>query len=453
MPVTARGASGFERAGTVVAAGISLATIGAVMVSLLAWIARSMADMPVSFGRTPVGVLGLVLSPIFYAAVGGILAGRVRSNVIGWLFLVIGASLGMMLPVNVLVSTAHESLQPAGTLVVWAAWFRTAFGTPVVLTAAVIAVQLFPDGAPLPGRWKIGIWWGLATGGLLLLTTAIDPVGLVTYPSIPNPLALPYEDRAAVAAGRTLGVVGILVAAGVAIASLWLRYQRGGAILRAQLRWIVLAVVVTVAGAVPFVVARYVLRVTDDTGELLSAIAQVGSCAFPLAAALAISRYRLFDVDVVISRTLVYLPLMAILGGMYTAGIALVQRLFVALTGSESDAAIVLTVLIVASVFTPLRRSLEATVDRRFSGGQPDERQGSEARTSVTEPLLASQPGSVGHLRHVLQRVHLAPVAPDDTVTCPLRRPCRLRDCLQCRYLVGIDDSLKLTVVCNPGAQ
>ena len=94
--------------------------------------------MPVSFGRTPLGVLGLVLSPIFYAAIGGILASRQPNNIIGWLLLAIGVALGTMLPVNLLVTAAHESLQPAGDAVVWAAWVRTVFGTPVVLTAAAL---------------------------------------------------------------------------------------------------------------------------------------------------------------------------------------------------------------------------------------------------------------------------------------------------------------------------
>ena len=242
--------------------------------------------------------------------------------------------------------------------------------------------------------------------------------------------------------------MGILAAAGIAIASLWLRYRRGDAILRAQLRWIVLAVSLTVAAAVPFVVARYVLRVTDSTGELLSALAQVGSCAFPLAAAFAISRYRLFDVGVVIGRTLVYLPMMAVLGGMHTSGIALFQRIFVAVTGSESDAAIVLTVLVVGSVFTPLRRSLESVVDRRFAssvmrGKRSAVRRG-EAQAEMERPALEVEgPRAIG-------RVHLARVAADDSVSCPLRADRKLRDCLHCPHLRAIGDQAELTIVCSP---
>jgi hypothetical protein len=434
----------------VMAAGIGAATVGVVLVSLLIWIARGMADMPVSFGRTPVGVLGLVLSPTFYAAIGGILASRRPSNVIGWLFLAMGVSLGVMLPVNLLVTAAHESLQPASDMVIWAAWARTAFGTPVVLTAAVVAVQLFPDGAPYARRWEAGIWLGVAAGTALLVTTAVDPLGLITYPSIPNPMALPYGTRAVVEGLRTASVVGVLGATAVAMASLWLRYRHGDAVLRAQLRWIVLAVALTVAAAVPFVIARYVLRVDDPTGEWLAAVAQVGSCAFPLAAAFAISRYRLFDVDVVIGRTLVYLPMMAVLGGMYTAGIALFQRLFVAVTGSESDVAIVLTILVVASIFTPLRRSLEAVVDRRFAGSIPRENAAPRVAQQAVPPPATPQPTARPADRSPFPRMHVAAVATDDSVACPLVPGRRLRDCLQCPYLRGIGDGPDLTIVCEP---
>ena len=445
-----------------IAAGTAAAVVATVILSLLIWIARGMADMPVSYGRTPIGVLGLVLSPICYAAVGGILGARLPRNPIGWLFLLMSVSLGIMLPVNLLVTSAHDSLHPAAATVVWLAWLRTTFGTPVVLSVAVVAVQLFPNGRTLPGRWAAGVWLGLVGGLILQVATAIDPVGLITYPTLPNPMALPYVLKDAVNVVRSLGVGLVIAAAGVAVASIWLRYRHGDAVCRAQLRWIVLAVAVTVAAGVPFVIARYVLRATDDTGELLSAIAQVGSCAFPLAAAFAISRYRLFEVDVVIERTLVYLPMMAILGGMYTGGIALLQRIFVAVTGSESEAAIVMTILVVASVFTPLRRSLESMVDRRFAGhghangaGPATPWEGQPLVAPGRSTLEVAKAGAVVRAQaegrgRSLSRAHLATVAADGGVNCPLGSGRTIRDCLSCPYLEAVGDAADLTIVCRP---
>jgi len=454
-PVSATARSALRlgpRAPGVVAAILGGLVVTVVVVSLLVWIARGMGNMPVSFGSTPIGVLGLVLSPICYAAVGGILAARLPANPIGWLLLAVGVALGSMLPVNLLVTAAHDSLQPASTVVVWAAWARTTFGTPVVLALAVLMVHIFPDGRALPGWWRLGAWTAVAAGVVLMVTTAVDPVGLITYPSIPNPVALPYSLHDVVGTLRSVGVLMVIVSAVVAVAALWRRHRLGDAICRAQLRWIVLAAAFTVTGAIPFVVARYMLRVTDSPGEVLSAIAQIGSCAFPLAAAFAISRYRLFDVDVVIGRTLVYLPLMAVLGGMYTSGIALFQRIFVAVTGSESEVAIVLTILVVASVFTPLRNSLEKLVDRRFSGTLHHP---FDAATLHDPPKVhpAADPSpavSTATPTRPITRVHVGTIAPDGAVQCPLRDGVMLQDCLRCPYLEAFGDGPDLTVVCRP---
>lgn len=442
------------RVPVVVAAIVGGLVVTVVVMSLLVWIARGMGNMPVSFGSTPIGVLGLVLSPICYASVGGILAARLPANPIGWLLLAVGVALGSMLPVNLLVTAAHDSLQPASSAVVWAAWARTTFGTPVVLAVAVLMVHIFPNGYALAGWWRLGAWSAVAAGVVLMVTTAVDPVGLITYPSISNPLALPYALHDVVGGVRSFGVLLVIGSAVVAVAALWRRYRLGDAICQAQLRWIVLAAAVTVTGAIPFVVARYMLRVTDSTGELLSAIAQIGSCAFPLAAAFAISRYRLFDVDVVIGRTLVYLPLMAVLGGMYTAGVALFQRVFVAVTGSESEVAIVLTILVVASVFTPLRNSLENLVNRRFS---PKLHHPLDAATlhdppkvhpsADTTPATPTTP-----LRHI-SRVHVGTIDGDGGVACPLRAGASIQQCLRCPYLEAFGDGADLTVVCRPPAQ
>ena len=421
------------------AIAIAVLTVVAVVVSMLVWLARGMTEMPVSFGSSPVGVLGLVISPICYAAVGGILASRLPANPIGWLFIAMGVALGMMLPVNLAVTAAHESLRPAGPLLVWIAWVRTAFGTPVVLTAAVIAVLLFPDGRTLGGRWRVAPWLAGGAGAVLLAAAALDPVGLISYPSLPNPLALPYELKTVVEWSRT-AATAILVAGGaLAVASIRRRHRVGDDVVRAQLRWIVVAVAISVAAAVPFVVARYVLRVTEPIGELLAAVAQIGACAFPLAAAFAISRYRLFDVDVLIGRSLVYLPLMAVLGGMYTAGIALFQRLFVALTGSQSELAVIMTILVVASAFTPVRRALEGFVDRRFAHRQAGSTQALE--------LPAATPTRAARLppRHA----QLLAVDESGGVACPLDGERSLRDCLRCEHLVAFVDEPDFHVVCD----
>jgi hypothetical protein len=100
------------------------------------------------------------------------------------------------------------------------------------------------------------------------------------------------------------------------------------------------------------------------------ALANLGGIALPVAAAFAITRYRLFGIDRLISRTLVYVPLVGILGGLYAAAVALFQRLFVAITGSPSEVPLLIAVFVIAAAFTPLRKAMEHAVDRWATAGQ-----------------------------------------------------------------------------------
>lgn len=137
----------------------------------------------------------------------------------------------------------------------------------------------------------------------------------------------------------------------------------GDPVSRLQVRWLVFAFV-------------FVALVALSLGFLPEAISgrplvgwdwiELSALAVPMAVVIAVLRYRLFDIDVIINRTLVYVPLTAILAGGYAAAIRLFQAFFVAATGNESDAAIVLTTLILASAFTPIRNGLQSQVDRRF---------------------------------------------------------------------------------------
>ena len=118
--------------------------------------------------------------------------------------------------------------------------------------------------------------------------------------------------------------------------------------------------------SLPFVLARYALDVDYRAGEILLAAALLAACLLPVAAAIAILRHRLYDIDLFLKRAFVYIPLTGILGGMYAAGVALFQRVFQTVTGDKSDAAVVITTLVLAGMFTPIRNSIQSFVDHRF---------------------------------------------------------------------------------------
>lgn len=421
-------------AATLLAGGVAGLVLFAVLIALLLWVAGGGQPMPVSFGRTTLGVLGLVISPIAYAAVGAVLASQVPRNPIGWIFLVVAIAIGMMLPVNLLVTSVHEALRQAPTLVVWIAWFRTAFGSPVLIPLLIAAGLLIPDGRPLGPRWSV-VLVAVGIGGLILVAaTAVDPRGLWSYPTLPNPAALPFVFEPVVSGLRyaAMAILGPCIV--LAVAAVAVRYRNGGAVVRAQLRWILLGVLVSAVAVVPYLGARFMLEVNETTGEAAAALAQIGSIAFPLAAAVAISRHRLFDIDILIGRTLVYVPLMAILGGLYSAGIALFQRLFVAITGETSDLAIVLSVLLVATIFTPLRHGLESFATRRFPTGS--------AHRGAEPP--GPEPTGID------VSAQLVPITPSGAVACPLNRDTTVYDCLTCPYQRAILRQPTPAVVCQP---
>ncbi len=145
-----------------------------------------------------------------------------------------------------------------------------------------------------------------------------------------------------------MGVVAVVV-----------RYRRGTPMERQQGRWFVAAVALA---ALPLSVSF----TPPFGGPATLLIASFGLLLVPVAVGIAVTRYRLYEIDRLINRTLVYVPLTALVAGLYAGIVALLQRVFQSVTGDTSDAAIVISTLILASVFTPMRKWLEGIVDRRF---------------------------------------------------------------------------------------
>jgi hypothetical protein len=287
-----------------------------------------------------------------FGTVGALVAVRRPENLIGWMILVpagVGtAAFGIVVQYPVLAAASAPPLS-GGDLARWlAAWswvvpaggFMTLF--PLV----------FPDGHLLSSRWRPAVVLSLAALATLIgeIIATSQPFGPV--PPTNNPA--PYFE--AIGPAMAIGYGAYWIAAVVAVGSLVQRYRQARTEERQQIKWVAAALVV----AAPAVVA-------GSTPIFLGQVAFVAAGFLAAAAiAVAIFRYRLYEIDLIINRTLVYGALTAILAGVYTASITLSTRLFSAVTGERSDAAVVLTTLIVVSVFTPLRTRLQAIVDRRI---------------------------------------------------------------------------------------
>ena len=217
--------------------------------------------------------------------------------------------------------------------------------------------SIFPDGRPLSGWWT----WALlltaaavAVGAVMLLIT---PGQIETSMQLTNPMGIPWISRNLRDIGN--GLIGVALAAGalVAIASLVVRYVSASTETRHQLKWFISA------GCLVAVLLPLSLVVIDEWAAILAILALT---LVPVAVLVAVLRYRLYEIDTLINRTLVYIPLVGIVAGLYAGLVALLQRLFTAVTGNTSDAAAVISALALAAVFTPLRNAIQSAVDRRF---------------------------------------------------------------------------------------
>jgi len=257
-----------------------------------------------------------------------------------------------VLAYGIVMSGPLENLSPLfpGIIDLATGWIQ-----PVLLAAPTVwLILLLPDGRLVPAwsRW----------------------VGLLSIASLG---ILPFLDARSVATASTLPaqiMYGIwLVLYVLAFAVQVYRYRRVSTpTQRVQTRWIVFGMVVwiclIVVQSVPYV---YLANLPPgaplpDWAAASAALWWVLTAIIPATLSISILRHRLYDIDLIINRTLVYGALTAILAGLYSGSISLFQKLFVAVTGEKSDAAIVITTLILASTFTPIKTRLQAIVDRRF---------------------------------------------------------------------------------------
>jgi hypothetical protein len=294
-----------------------------------------------------------VVLGLSFGSVGALVGTRRPGNRVGWLLVSMGLISAVMGIVDQypVVSDAAPNPLPYAELARWiSAWIW-------VLGAAGLAsfVPLFfPDGRLLSARWRVAVLLALVATGTLVasIIVVIRPIG----PLAASPMVAIVSER--LTFFMWAGLILYLSALAAAAVSLVQRYHYARSDERQQIKWVAYAAVIVAVGAVP-----------GMSPILLGQAFFAAAAAFlAVAIGIAILRYRLYEIDLIINRTLVYGALSAILAGVYTASITLSQRLFMATTGERSDAAIVLTTLIVAATFTPIKTRLQATVDRGIKG-------------------------------------------------------------------------------------
>jgi len=287
---------------------------------------------------------------VVFATVGAVIATREPANSIGWIFCSVGALGGLGGFLDAYREVAVHSGLPAADS---AAWIGSWLWAPIVGLAYIPLLLLFPDGRPPSRRWRWVLW---TAGGFVLF--AVLGNGLYPWPESeggPNPYAIEGAEQALTVLTDMAGaflIVGIVAS----VSSLVVRYRRGSALQRQQLKWFI-----TSAALLPMAVV-----LGELAHQALQAYTAAGALSlFALATGIAILRYRLYDIDRIINRTLVYGALTAILGLVYVGSVVVLGGLLRPVTGSN-DLAVAGSTLAVAALFSPARRRVQALVDRRF---------------------------------------------------------------------------------------
>jgi hypothetical protein len=288
-----------------------------------------------------------------FPTVGAIVASRRPGNAVGWLFCAVGLCGGVEIftvEYGIYALVTNPGSLPAGVI---STWIGTWVWLPSVTLTITFLLLLFPHGRLLSPRWRPVAWLaaGLTIAGTALL--ALAPWDLLD-PGIParNPFGVEGLREIGVAVPTPIFVIGIPTVL-LSLLSLVLRFRRSRGEERQQLKWFVYAGVLSVG----------VVLVPSGASSLLQLLVLP---LLPVAAGIAILRYRLYNIDLIINRTLVYGTLTASLVAVYVGSVVSLQELFRAFTGQQSQLAVVASTLGIAALFQPLRRRIQALIDRRF---------------------------------------------------------------------------------------
>jgi hypothetical protein len=332
---------------------------------LAAWLASVAALLVLSvangnFQRQPLAnTVGLLLAFAAFMGVGALIVAHRPGNAIGWIF----SAIALLAVTGALAEEyagyavrTRPGLLPGGVL---AGWYAGWAWYPTVALALVFTPLLFPDGRPPSPPWRLVAWLTAATTALFVALTAVQPtIELDDGHLVDNPIGLaeapsPEDSILNIA-------LGLLIVA--AVASLVIRFRRSRGDERLQLKWF------TYAGAVlPVLLLGDLLP--DTASNVLFA---VGISFPPVAAGIAILRYRLYDIDRLINRTLVYGLVTALLSGVYAGLVLLGGQLFGDLSDRPPSWAVAGATLAVAALFQPARRRVQVLVDRRFNRARYD---------------------------------------------------------------------------------
>ena len=306
-------------------------------------------------------LVGSSLIPIVFAVTAALIMSRQPRNAIGWLLMIPAVAMAIAAPID---SFFAITTNPApNTLVLLMAWY-SGWAWILLIFPFFHIPMLFPTGKPLSTRWRwvsiITIIWASI---FVLGATFSMNLGEISGNSFPNPFGLISIE--VFESWLRFWFPGLLVITVLSVTALILRYRRSSKLERMQINWLLFSCML-------FTMVYLLIGVLDlgdsqtFAGYLTGVLFGLTLMLVPISIAIAILRYHLWDIDVIIRRTLVYSILTVLLALVYFGGVTLLQGLFSRFTGEQSSAAIVLSTLSIAALFNPLHTRIRSFIDRRF---------------------------------------------------------------------------------------
>ena len=309
-----------------------------------------------------------------FVALGLLVAYRRPGNPIGWIIAGVGVT-----------AVASEFLQSYGIYALFtepgrfpggetSAWLSNLIFIPVLFAAPAMLFLLFPNGNLPNRRWWVVFWLVILTTCSTMAGNAFNPtLNDAPFKGVDNPLVVD-PPRALFETLSNIGWPGMAASLLLAAVAMILRLRRSRGVERQQLKWIAAAAAVLPLASAAGVISYYLGY--EAVGGLLATFSFLPVL---FAAGYAVLRYRLYDIDLLINRTLVYGALTMMLALVYFGGVAGLQRLLAPVTGQDSQLAIVASTLAIAALFNPLRRRMQRFIDRSFYRSKYDARETLEA--------------------------------------------------------------------------
>ena len=362
----------------------------------------TVADLQFGGETKSASVLADLVTLLIFSVVGAVVVSRQPRNTIGWLFCGVGVAVGL----NSFAGDYAEYWLMSGfgmrSLGETAAWFSSWLWI-LLVSSPIFVLLLFPDGRPPSPRWRPVAW--CATLGItgFSLSLALGAGPLEDFPQILNPYSVDSPIVGIVGGAAGVVAIGSMVASAV---SLIVRLRRAEGEQRQQVKWLAYGGAMVVG---TILVGGVITIWSVNVSIMVMNVALLG---LPVFTGIAIVKHRLYDIDIVINRTLVYGTLSVTLAALYLGGVAATQAVLGAITNQEqTQLAIVASTLVIAALFNPLRQRIQAFIDRSFYRRKYDVAktlEGFSMKLRDDTDLEALRGDLVGVVRETMQPAHVS---------------------------------------------